>query len=53
MCFEIGSENYAFIFDRTKLPNSFNEKILDAIIDNDLNLIPILGGCVKKQRKTW
>ena len=53
MCFGIGSENDDFILDGIKLPNSCEEKILGVIVDNSLNLIHILGLCVKKQRNNW
>ena len=52
-CFGIGSENDDFILDGIKLPNSCEEKILGVIVDNSLNLIHILGLCVKKQRNNW
>ena len=42
MCFRIGSENDDFIFNGIKSPNSFKEKILDAIIDNELKFDPYI-----------
>ena len=51
MCSGIGSENDEFLFDEIKLPNSFHEKILGVIIDNELKFNPHIRNCVKKQRK--
>ena len=52
LCFGIGSENDDFVFVGIKLPNSCEEKILGVIkLIMSLNLIHILGVCVKKQRK--
>ena len=42
MCFRIGRENDDFIFNGIKSPNSFKEKILDAIIDNELKFDPYI-----------
>ena len=50
MCVTIGSENDDFIFDGIKLPNNSEQKIFCVLIMS-LNLINILGVCVKKQRK--
>ena len=36
MYFRNGSQNDDFIFNRVKLPNSCEEKILDVISDNEL-----------------
>ena len=52
MCFGTSSENDDFTHDGIKSPNSCEEKILGVIIDNELNLIHILGVCAKKQRKS-
>ena len=38
--FAIGSGNVGFIFVAIKLPNSYEEKILGLIIDNDLKFDP-------------
>ena len=35
-CFRNGSQNDDFIFDGIKLPNSYREKILELLIDNEL-----------------
>ena len=48
MCRGIGSENEDFIFDEIKLPNSRNEKILGAIIDNELKFDSHIRGMCKK-----
>ena len=40
MCFGVGIENDDFIFDGIKLPNSFEEKMLGVIIDNELKFDP-------------
>ena len=48
MCFRIGSENDDFIFDGIKLPNSCKEKILGAIIDNELKFDPHIRSICKK-----
>ena len=40
ICLGIGSENGDFIFDRLKLPNSCEEKMLGVIIDNELKFDP-------------
>ena len=48
MCFRIGSENDDFIFDGIKLPNSCKEKILGAIIDNELKSDPHIRSICKK-----
>ena len=48
MCRGIGSENEDFIFDEIKLPNSRNEKILGAIIDNELKFDSHITGMCKK-----
>ena len=39
-CFGIAIENDDFIFDGIKLPNSYEEKILGVILDNDLKFDP-------------
>ena len=49
MPFGIGSENDDFIFDGTKLPNSYKEKILGVIIDNELKFDPHIGNMCKKE----
>ena len=48
MCRGIGSENEDFIFDEIKLTNSRNEKILGAIIDNELKFDSHIRGMCKK-----
>ena len=51
-CFRIGSENNDFILQGIKLPNSWKEKILDAIIDNQLKFDPHLKSmCTKAAQK--
>ena len=52
MCFGIGRENYGFIFDGIKLPNSCEKKILGAIIDNELKFDShIKSMCKKAEQK--
>ena len=52
MCFRIGSENDDFIFDGTKLPNSYEEKIPSVIIDNELKFdLHIRSMCEKVAQK--
>ena len=46
---EIGSEKDDITFDGKKLPNSYEEKRLDIITDNELKFDP-LGVCVKKRK---
>ena len=48
MCFGIGSENDDFVFDGIKLPNSYVEKILGVIIDNELKFDPHIRSMCKK-----
>ena len=48
MCFRIGSENDDFIFDRIKLPNSCEEKMLSIIIVHELNFDPHIRSICKK-----
>ena len=48
MCFGIGSENDGLIFDRIKLPNICEEKILGVIIDNELKFDPHIRSMCKK-----
>ena len=48
LCFGIGNENDDFIFDRIKLPNSCEEKILGVIIDKELKFDPHIRGVCKK-----
>ena len=48
ICFGIGSENNAFIFDGIKLPNSCDQKILGVIIDNELKFDPHVRSIYKK-----
>ena len=47
-CVRIGSKNDDFIFDGIKLRNSCEEKILDVIIDNELNFDPHIRSMCKK-----
>ena len=49
MCFGIGSENDSFVLDGIKLPNSCQEKILGAIIDNKLKFDPRIRNMCKKE----
>ena len=52
ICFGIGSEIYDFIFDGIKLPNTCEEKILGAIVDNELKFDPhIRSMCQKAAQK--
>ena len=48
MCFGIGSENDDFVFDGIKLPNSYKEKILDIILDQELKFDPYIKRMYKK-----
>ena len=48
MSFRIGSENDDFVFNRTKLPNSCEEKILGVRIDNELKFDPHIRSMCKK-----
>ena len=48
MCFGNDIENDDSIFDRLKLPSSCEEKILGAIIDNELKFDPHIKGICKK-----
>ena len=48
MCLGTGSENDDFIFDRIKLPNSCEEKILGVIIDNQLKFDSHIRSMCKK-----
>ena len=48
MCFGIGSKNDDFIIDGIKLPNSYKEKILGVIIDNELKFDPHIRSMYKK-----
>ena len=48
MCLGTGSENDDFIFDRIKLPNSCEEKILGVIIDNELKFDSHIRSMCKK-----
>ena len=50
MCFGTSSENDTFIFDGIKLPNSCEEKILGAIID-ELKFDPHISMCKKAAQK--
>ena len=47
-CFGIGSESDDYIFDEIKLPNSYEEKILGVIIDNQLKFDPHIKSMCKK-----
>ena len=48
MCFGTSSESDDFIPDGIKLPNSCEEKILGAIIDNELKFNPHIRSMCKK-----
>ena len=48
MCFGIGSENDDFIFDGIKLPNSYEEKMLGIVIDNELKFDANIRSMCKK-----
>ena len=50
-CFGIASENDDFAFDGIKFPNSWEEKILGVIIDNELKFDPNIRNMLKKQPK--
>ena len=47
-CFGIGGENDDFIFDRIKLTNSCEEKILYVLTDNELKFDPHIRSMCKK-----
>ena len=48
MCFRIGSENDDFIFDGTKLPNRYEEKISSVIIENDFKFDLHIGSMCER-----
>ena len=48
MCFGIGSENDDFVFNGIKVPNSYKEKILDIILDQELKFDPYIKSMYKK-----
>ena len=51
MYFRNSSQNDHFIFNGIKLPNSFEEKVLIIIIDNELEFEPHIRNICKKQHR--